>query len=370
MSIDLASIGLSGIRKVMDLWRAGKSDSLIDYTQVARVEPIVLVDASVLFDEATPDVMQSLLSIFSGYYLQAAALSGSVGRVEVMRHLDRLQPKRSPVDSAADSAGWMLAQESYKFKLPRPTDTGIGLEAITDKLENVLAAEPDESAHTFGRDTTTTLKELANLSVGKQFSVDISDGMHRATFMISIRLISSSLPTEQMVTTLALGSKDTSVKARWHGWRSGRLEFWKDLVLCNDLIDEHRKAMMKDKDGLYSEIVARQRGNALATLFSANPSIATASNMAVISNATADTLEYEIKGKLSDFKTRQRIFEKTSLMILAVIDRDFARVTFYHRGISTKTEVGLRDLKAANKGNGPDVADILRAYQAGHSPSL
>jgi hypothetical protein len=57
-------------------------------------------------------------------------------------------------------------------------------------------------------------------------------------------------------------------------------------------------------------------------------------------------------------------------MFLVVIDKQYERVTFYHRGINQATELGVRDLKASQKGNGPDVSDILRAYTMGQNPRL
>lgn len=455
MSLDLGTIGLSAIRKITDLWAAGKSDSLIAYTQVARVEPVVLVDADCLYLESIGQVQQSLLSMVTGYYLQAIAISSTVGKIEVFRHLDRLNPSRNPMNSAADSAGWLLAQEAYTHRLPVPGDTGrlaleqLALEANhrnnnqnTEARDALASAKFDfdvnnvyyereerkkdsasreaerqeraadakrnydlnvdkfgqekayrlaqqelqkhglrlqeqkrddtlaTSSQGFGRDTMGTLRELADLSVGKIFNVELTDGLHSATIPISIRLMASSMPSASLVHILSLGSEDNSVKERYHGWRSGRLSFWKDLVACVDIIDAHRKNLMADKDGVYSNLVKRTRSNQLATLFSGNPSVASSSNIVVISNTTAEELERKINGQLKDFKTREAIFKKTYLMIMAVIDKQWERVTFYYRGINGATEVGVRDLKAANKGSGPDVSDILRAYSLGNSPTL
>jgi hypothetical protein len=241
-----------------------------------------------------------------------------------------------------------------------------GLELNREKFEY----EKDTSSIGFGKDTFATLKDLANLSVGKQFSVEITDGNHSASIPVSVRLMASSLPSANLVHILSLNSQDNSMKERYHGWRGGRLEFVKDLVLCQDLIDAHRKNLMADTDGIYTNLIKRSRSNGLAAIASGNPSIATASNLVIISNDTAAKLELEINGKLDDFKTREKIFKETYVMIMAVIDKQWERVTFYHRGIHGRTEVGVRDLKAANKGNGPDVSEILKAYQVGNSPSL
>lgn len=379
-----AGVGLSNIHEIVDLWQAGKADSLIDVTRVTRVEPIVIVDNAVMFNDLTPEVMQSLLSTFAGFYLQAAALSITVGKINVIRHLDRLNPNRSPIDSGAygvfaDKLGTrLLAQENYKFRLPRLNDN-VALEAF-DRYDLLpigngpaVAMEDDKPKRTgfnVEKSAIQTAKEAANLSVGKLLSVDITDGQHSASIPVAIRLMAASLPSQTVAHILSLGKKDTGVMARWHGWRSGRLEFWKDLVLCNDLIDEHRNALMRDKDGLYRQIVARKAKNRFAGILSGNPSVATASNMAVIAKSTADQIELETVGNLNDFRVRQKLFEPTSLMILVVINPDYDRATFYYRGIAEKTEVSMRDLKAANKGSGPDVADILRAFTQGHAPSL
>lgn len=378
MNHDFTDIGLNGIRKILDLWRAGKSDSLIDYTQPTRVEPIVLLDADVLFYDSTPEVMQSLLATFSGYYLQAVALSATVGKVEVMRHLDRLNPRRNPIDSGAETAGWLLAQESYKYGLPSAKTVKVAMESANLSLDVMplrvaMEAKKEEdkrSEFATGKDTLTTVKELSNLSVGKLLSVEITDGQHKATIPVAVRLMASSLPSSSLTHILSIGKKDISMKARWHGWRSGRLEFWRDLVFCQDLIDAHRQNLMNDKDGIYRQILGRKRKNTLAAVLSGNPSVATASNMVVMSKETAEAVELDSNISLANFKMREQLFEPTSLMIMAVISKDYDRVTFYYRGIAEKTEVSVRDLKASNKGNGPDVADILKAYQMGNAPAL
>lgn len=361
---EASETGLAVIRKITDLWSAAKADSLIDYTSVARVEPITLIDNDLLFLEALPDVLQSLQSIFSGYYLQAWQISANVGKIEVMRQLDKLNPNRKPLDSAADSLGWLMATESYNDRLPvyhtaTAQNPGIALEADKERTQAVLA-----------KDTASTMKELANLSVGKMLAVDVTDGLHTATITVNVRLIASGMPSESLVHILSVGNKDTSVKERYYAWKSGRLEFIKDLIFCQDLIDAHRKELMNDKDGIYRNILARRRNNRLSTLFSGNPSVATASNLAVISSETAERLELEINGKLSNFRTRQQVFEKTYLMIMAVVDKQWGQVTFYHRNIDQPTQLSFSALKSANKGSGPDVAEILKAYRVGSSPSL
>ena len=470
MSFDLSSIGLTSIKKALNFLHAAKTDSLIEYTQPARVEPIVMIGGDCLFTEALPLVQQSVLSLFAGYYLQAVAINASVGKISVHKTLDKLNPSRSASATVLSGSSWIMAQEAYRDRLPtfndpRTKNDQVAFEALDrDQIANAqlelnyktfdlneskyfyerglkedevkrriveadrnyelnlkkfdaeradqlrreelerqkIVADKDKdsflreqarigndnaaarlkidqdrynddksrSSLSFGKDTTRDLKELADLSVGKIFMVDIEDGLHRLQLPVSIRLMASSLPPKQLVHILSHDSKDTSVKERFHAWRSGRLEFWRDIVACSDLIDAHRDTIMKDKTGIYSDILKRNRTNQFAALLSGDPSIATASNIAIISDDTASQIEDEVGGRLHDFKTRQKIFAKTYLMFLVVIDKQYERVTFYHRGINQATELGVRDLKASQKGNGPDVSDILRAYTMGQNPRL
>ena len=505
MSALLENVGLYVIRKITDLWAGAKAESLIDYTQVARVEPIVLIDADCLYLDSISEVQQSLLSIFAGYYLQAVAISTTVGKIEVRHHLDKLNPRRSPSDSAANTMGWLLAQESYKHRLPIMGDSRFALEAIVDedkktsvppninqqkiemererleqqrkelshkkeqlehekeklkheklssqqrdassekehaqrekqfkqaeeRLENErkkldqeaeklkhdktktedqkasekarmdlerdkiqfqkdqLEFQKDESqlynknfysdkyqrnreySSGYSKDSISDLKELSNLSVGKMLSVEITDGKHKTAIPIAVRLMASSIPSASLVHILSMNSQDiTSAKERYHAWRAGRLEFIKDLILCQDLIDAHRKNLMHDRDGIYSNLLKRNRTNQLSTILSGNPSVAAASNLVIMSNDTLAQLELHLDGKFSSFKIREDVFKTGNIMIMVIIDKAWDRCTFYHRGINGATEVSIKDLKATNKGSGPNVSDILAAYRLGNSPSL
>ena len=57
-------------------------------------------------------------------------------------------------------------------------------------------------------------------------------------------------------------------------------------------------------------------------------------------------------------------------MILCVVDPEWEQVTFNHRSISIPSEMSVKELSVSNKGKGPDVAEILKAYQLGNSPAI
>ena len=379
----VASTGLAALQQGVKMLAGARegSDSLVGYTSPARVEPLALIDDQLLFSEAIPHVQQSLLSQVAGFYLQAAALSTTVGSVEVVKHLERLNPGR---DGRATIVGHVLGLESYAER-PKTTEdlVKIGMESYCSfehrlpmprdpRNKQVSVAMEADAAVVDGstKDISNEIRQLTNLSVGKMINVKITDGKHSAVIPISIRLMCNSITQRGIIHILSAGSKDVSFSQRISQWRGGEIEFWRDLIFCTDLVDEHKKHLLNDKDGLYSAILSRRANNAVASLVSGNYSIATASNVVIISKDTAVEAEVELGLRLTDPKARQKVFEKTYMMIMAVVDTDRDRVTFYYRGIPDATSVSLRDLKASNKDSGPDIADILSAYRLGSSPSL
>lgn len=334
------------------------TSSLIDITKVARVEPICLVDADVLNIDYLPDVMQSLQSIFSGYYLQAISLTSKIGNVSLASKLAPLNPNRSIFESF--KSDFRLSVESYKHRLP------------TTKNNLAMAMEAKEVEEGASKEANKTMLEMSNLSIGKLYDVTIVDGAQNAKIKVAIRLMASSIPSSVMTSLLSFKDQfDMDMKERYHAWRAGRLSFIKDLVLCRDLIDKHRSALIKDKSNVYAQIVNRENNNFKSGLFNKNPSLATASNLAVVSSDTIAMVEQKIGGKMSNFKTRQQIFDNTNLMIMAVVDKAWERVTWYHRGIQESTTTSIRDIRVSNKGSGgSEVMDIMKAFMAGSSPSI
>lgn len=337
--------------KLPDLLSKVKSDSLVEFTRSTRVEPIVLVDDNLAYQQYTPDVMQMLCSMFSGYYLQAVALSVNVGKVETLKLLDSLNPNRSGGALAT------LAMESYEHGLPM-FGQPLGMESFG--IEDV----------TSGKDAIKTATESSNLSVGKMLEVHIDSEGQKATFPIQIRLMSNLVRSSDLVHNLSGASKDRSFKGRWVALRTGQIEFWKDFIFANDLIDEYRKSNVRETGTVFNVLKRRQSKNRASSLVSGTPSVADASNMLVISESTRKEFERASGVRLSNYRSRQNLFENTSMMIIVVVDTEWEQVTIYHRGLDGSSEMSVKEIKNSNKSSGPDITEILKAYRLGDTPGL
>jgi hypothetical protein len=454
-AVDVAKIAMA----------AGKADSLIAYSQAARVEPILLMDQKALYIPFIEDVVHTMNSLFTAYYLQSVALDTTLSGIKVIKRLDKFNPDRSL--SEATSA--FFSQESYGRGLP-VLGVNLGLEAYGASFEargNVNQGPPsfqesvkraiqaievkdeamDQTRHSrtqtmqsemevkralekkyptdtpekrlekglqdaeikrfienkFPNDTpekrmekalqdaeikkfvedqykkdpvssvatkdiSKMVTDVANLAVGKVIEVTITEGDHTARIPVTIRLRVTSMPSPVLVETLAVGGVDVTAGSRWKAWRAGELGFWSDIVLAQDRIDAHRNAVRKDASGFYNAVYSRANKNLSAEILGAGPSVGTASAIIVLTEQTKKDLERKIGGRLSDYKTRQNIFINTFSMLMCVVDQEWETVTIYHRGIEMPTELAASYLKTSSKGNGPDVAEIMKAYQLGNAP--
>ncbi len=332
-------------------------NSLVSATAVARVEPLCIVDADVINVEYLPDTLNVLQNIFSGYYLQALQLLTNLGSINVSKTLGRLSPSRTGgLESYSNIEAPNLGMEAYKYKLP--------------SYDVNHAMEANDKTNQFS-DITKNAFTDTSIITGKMYNVTIKDGENEATVPVAIKLLVNSIPSNVMTNLMSLQNRvDYDFIERYHAWKAGRIQFVRDLILCKDLIDKHRNTLIKDPTGVYSEIVNRQNKNLKSGLINQSPSLATSSNLAIISSDTAEAIEQKLDGSLDNFKTRHAIFQTTNLMILVVIDKSWEQITFYHRGINAFTKVSVKDLKSASKKDGGDVNSILKAFIEGKAPTI
>ncbi len=384
--------------------------SLNEYTKALRVEPIVLIDQSVESLPYTEDVLKTCLTMFSAYYLQAVALSVNIGKVDVAKMFDHLNPERR--------GGW-ISNESLRFgvesfSLVDPASYAGGLPRLrfeTPSMERVTDDDIEEAKIIYdaghalnsrvnikldtekgGLQITSKSADLTegsvepvltgqrvdkkgydfvekpDLVVGNILDVHIESDGHKAVIPITVRLLPSVIRSEVLVHILSKNERNLSLQERWHELRAGQIQFWRDLVLCQDLIDEHKATLVKDKSGQYQEILKRRLKNRGAAFKSGKQSVADASNIVIMSNASSVKFEAACGGRLKDFRTRERVFEETYLMLMVVIDPEWEQATIYHRGISLPTNISVKAMRQNNKKGGVDVSEVLKAYQLGNSP--
>ena len=332
------------VNQIKSVTNHATTTSVADVAKLTRVEPLVIVSPDCMNLDYMPSINQSLLSLFCAYYLQAVDILSNVHSVEIVKFLDKLNPNR-------DSTGFLLSDtitqrnESYTHSLPIP---GVQMRMEALKPEN--------------------LHEAVNLSVGRLLDVCISTKNEnnleaKANLKIAVRLMVSSIPEASILSILANGTMDSTASERFHAWRSGKLEFIRDLILCQDIIDEKMKMAISDTSGTGAEIHRRVANNRRFGILSNNPSLATASNIFVVSEEVASQIEYKAGGKLTNYGTRQKVFETSYAMIIVVVNRETGRCKFFVRNQPDYSTLSRKEIESAGKGKGPDVMELFRTLQ-------
>lgn len=375
---DIAGLVTSVAKFAQDTFKRFGSLTTVAYSDVAkltRVEPLTIISKDLVNLEYMPDVSNSVLNIFCGYYLQAVSIFTGVDSVQTVKNLDRLNPDRDASGLMLQTSLESLSEESYKYALPHVRVSTPGLE--DDKAQDLKQ-----------------LNDVVNLSVGKMLNVNFSEKVPKQvvkpgtggngspavletinvdkvnTIPVAVRLLASIVPDSTIIQLLAGNGQDNSFTERWHAWRAGRIGGIKDLIFTQDLIDEYKRATIADESGTIQEIVRRVNNSRKYGLLTQNPSLASASNLFIISEDIARQAESKLGGRLSNPRVRDAMFANTYAMVIAVVDRERERVVFYTRGIAASTDVSIREIKAANKGKGPDVGDLLKSMMNGMPASF
>lgn len=389
----LSELGVLG-SSVWRIYANSSTYALSDATRAARVEPLTLISKNCLPLEYLSDINQGLLDLFIGYYLQAVALLSTIENIKVVRLLDKLNPDRDLneimlFESYKEKV--YIAAESFKYKLPT---VGENVDLLLGNLERAIEAAsildttistPDagdeedyakrnEIGNYVGGKSggSNQLNEAADLSSGKLVNVTLKMNDEQATVPVSFRLAATITPFNVIKNICTYHKDDNTFIERYHSWRSGRISLIKDLVLCQDLIDERKKLLMTDRDNAFSEIIKRANNNKKFGLLSDNPSLATASNIFVITADEANEIGATLGGKFGSKLVMRKIFDNSYAMIICVIDTDWEMVSYYTRGISHPTEVSVKDIKkrAKGKGDNAELLNILKSYNLGNTPSL
>lgn len=374
-----AVIGL--LKKHPEVVRDMATSSMTQYTKSTRSEPIAMIDQNLINMTELPELMATLTSIYSAMYAQAfsIAINHEIGSVKVLRTLDKINPNRSKMEGVLALAAGL---ESNQLTLP----DYVGHQKDIVSQESVISFEKSAKAELDDKetrrlaglqrgssvDTQAISQFMSNLSTGILFEVTVEAEGRKVAIPISVRILANKMPSQMLVSLFTASVKNQTAKERFREWRSGGISFWSDVILCRDILKDYRTNLMKDSSGMFNEVLRRKSSNQMAGAMSLNPSISQISNIVVVSSETIEVFERDSGKKLVQQATRNLIFNNTQTLVLAVVNRNRETVTLHYHDINVPTTVTFKELKnsGGKGGSGPDVMEILKAYQMGNGINL
>ncbi|WDS62342.1 virion structural protein [Pseudomonas phage D6] len=379
--------GQALMQTVFNLAKNGMQvSSLADLTKPARVEPLAIIDQSLVDQPYMVPLLKLATSNFAGYYLQAVNMILGVGRIDTLKVLDSLNPDRSlgfdynKIKSSNECyaaaaydprvyANGLPSLESFSRRI-RP-NLLFSNEAFGDDVNNKIgelekdAKDADWGTQNDGpRDMSSgdnKIMEVESLVVGKLLNVEISDGDKKAKLPVLIRLIPAGVPPQSLVHMFSAGGRDSWAQ-RLFMVQTGQIKFWRDFVLGQDMIDEHFRALMNDKSGVFKMVTDRRRNNSQKALQTGRVSVADASNIAIVSSETLKAATGKLYGKIEQESVRKAIFDNSYLLMLIVVDERWQRVQIWHRGVDLATTHKFDEIERSEKSKGPDITDLFKMF--------
>lgn len=368
---------------------SARADSMVKFTEAARLEPIVALDRRLAQTPETPDALKTMASLFIAYYLQSIALDVEVNGVKVLRKLEKFGTDRDIVNA---SANFLTSMESRPIGLDFKDHT-LGLEAYQpaetismeaqgsyeEKVERAIndallkkavqeAVNPPSATGSMSvKDATKLATDIGNLAVGKILEVKIEQNGAAATIPVTFRQRVMGMDSQVMVDLYSLSGQDTSIRALWRQFKADEIQFWRDIVFAMSRVDEFYKNAIKDKTGYYRTLASRQIRQKVASFLEGKGGLGMINACALIHEDTKLAIEGKLGRKLSDFAARQQIFDSNMLMLMGILDPEWNSITIYHRGIAEGTELPFSAIKNGGKGD-DNIVEILKAFQLGQAP--
>jgi hypothetical protein len=365
-------------RKGVEAIQGNDYKSYIGVAKPATVEPITLIDSRLETYSYLSPLLGNMLNMFAAYYIMATRVIANPEQIELYKTLDSLNPHRDVfrhlIDHWNANAREDMRIDTQSHEKGTGKVTPLTFESNPTRFHLADLSRIDLENSKTGSDVLG-IKEAPNLCVGKMLRIGYSfkNGDKepiRADVDVNVRLVSGIVSSKLLRTLLGRKMEDRTFLGRLDKWRLGEIST-ADLFFCTDLYREHKQLLAADETGLISTIYKRERDNAVAEFVSNRGSHGLISNLLIIDNATVKELTNQTGHDITlDFKSREQMINDSGLMIIAVVDRELGVVDIYRHLLKPATTLMENDLKQSKGGSGPDLSEILKAYQLGSNSSF
>lgn len=394
-----------------------RAKSLSQYSTDLQLRPVFAIEKEILNDEKIDVLMQAGLANYAGFYIVALSIDNTINGVRVGKMVGKYSPNRDAVGSALDLLGENIAsvsREDFKVDIPeydRPTLSTLGFksglrsipslpeaylkqlelrteaayatreeaQAEADKINAANAKEKAEQPEAKAAPVYPSTKvaeqamrdeinKLQSLAIGRILTVTVSRDKQSADINMVLKPELKSLRSNLLIDVANLSNKPTSMRDRFIAYfKRGTIASMLDYLVCLDLIQAHRRALVQDTAGYYEKVHDRIVNNKVAALLTGEFSVGTVANTWIISDTTALRLQASIGGKLDNYAIRNKFMEKSGVMTLIVYNPDHQRVYIYNHGIEDVTDIGINYLVKKSESKSFDM-DIFKMLSQGSAP--
>ena len=397
----------------LEEWDRKTSASLTGYISKVSVDGTVYIEQSVAEDDIAVPLMGTALQLYICWIICALGLDAVCNdgrtvneRMRVVHGLQMLEDDlmkyigdtfggNKPVQSLEAANTAMVDVESQVSRLATGRliefDFNTGQSTVTDITKSVDSAQASVTHNLDGNHTTDSNGNKINVGIGgKSVTLGSKDNMSKsvgrnsesthnvarpgsckACFYVMLHPFMTNPETFRNFMQLNFAP---TVSSRWRAVRAKEISFWKDFIFTRDIIEKETRLIKKDKSGVISEMMLRQRSGVWRWLGGMLDVVPMSHNLCnailIFDKQSFDASCREAHINFDNQYQRQQFFRKTFTMMVIVVDLMYGRVDMYYAGIP---QVGNYTFNMINKiGPGKndnfDLKTIMSAMASNNAP--
>jgi len=212
---------------------------------------------------------------------------------------------------------------------------------------------------------------MDSLSVGKNAQLTFTSGRNSIVQPITVRLSVSAVPPKVLQDIYKANYVDHNIISNLRNLTVLGEGTLMDVLTGANYIRRQERLYKADVDGQIRRHFRENAKDVAFAVLTGEVAINRASGIMVLDRKNLRTLESSFRGRIDDFKDRNRLMEGTACMLMVVVDDDEDMVTFHLKGIKNSNRLKFSQVKMNSSGNGAvDIQQVMAGAMAGSVPSL
>lgn len=392
---DAAVGAFSGIKKIINTIESGASTSLANYSKKAMVNSRVYIDESLQGESILDPLMKNIMNLYVSLITTAMSMNQYITGTKKVRDIMsivstedyKVAEENKPVFTetllndyfgAMESSPLFRADNNY-FDIYGSGSTsnsdidhshGIGGNAIRTNDKKTEKVEVNSAGNAVKPDIETPI------STGRVLKFDFKIHGESISINLFVQLNPRFIPSDVARQFVALNFTP-SFKQRWMQMSAGEISFIKDLIFCSDLHRQARQAMVHDTSGALAEMLSKSNEslyNAIAKMSNLSDGAANRENIAntilVFEKNNFMKACSNAGFKFDTYANRQRFFDKTFSLMVAVVDVNYNKIDIYYNGLSTYSTFNFSQAEKNAKTESLDITKMMESFARGMGPRI
>jgi hypothetical protein len=357
--------GILNLLKVLNpLKGAEYSKSLPGLVKKTMVNSSVYIEDALVNHDISVPLLGTLNQIYISYILTALNLYNSVdsysmvksylGRVATEGLNDHIVDIEDVINNKFGISNEDISMESENTKLY----------TIEDSVKHLVTGRLIEFKFNITAPVTLKDKSGNTLDAVEQREVLVP---------IYVQLLPIYMSNEVSKAIITLNFP-MSIKQRWAQVKAREIRFFRDFILCVDLLSKHRKALRADNSNVLSDFYFKKSKNQAKYVSSSvlgQQKNNLASSMLIMTKDTFTTACADSSLDFTKFSDRQKFFNESYAMIVCIVDEMYDIVDIYYNGIQHHTEVSFKAINSVGGSkSGIDITEVMKTIAKGNAPKF